>query len=398
MATIILDFEVFNIPKEIDVPNRYTHALVLVRLKGKPIGQLRVPVLHGRVSGLALSERFMHYYDMTIFEPLIYDYLGLNDQLRNATLPSATVAVCTRDRPQDLQRCLEALNKLPDDGQEILVVDSCSATELTRQVTESYPRFRYIREPRPGLNIARNRALQEAQTDIVAFCDDDAVPDQAWLRHLLPNFHDPMVLGVTGLTMPLELETKAQEWFERHTPFGKGFQRKTFHGASCDPFIAGQVGAGANQALRKSVLEKVGLYDEALDAGTPTRSGGDHDMFCRILAKGYTIVYDPGALSWHRHKPEWALFRKTVFGYGVGVYASLTRSFLVEREWGALRAGWRWFRNTQFPALIRSLTRRPNCTPLDILIAELWGCIVGPWIYFYSRLKASRIRKQYEHQ
>ena len=63
--------------------------------------------------------------------------------------------------------------------------------------------------------------------------------------------------------------------------------------------------------------EEVGLFDEALDAGTPTRAGGDNDIFYRLLAAGHRIVYDPAALSWHRHRREWPELRRTVFGYGV---------------------------------------------------------------------------------
>jgi glycosyltransferase involved in cell wall biosynthesis len=72
----------------------------------------------------------------------------------NSTLPSATVAVCTRDRPADLQRCLEAILRLPDDGQEILVVDNHPATDATRQIVESCPPARYVWEERPGLDRA----------------------------------------------------------------------------------------------------------------------------------------------------------------------------------------------------------------------------------------------------
>ena len=50
-----------------------------------------------------------------------------------------TIAVCTRDRPDDLDRCLTALHAMPDDGQEILVVDSASSGDATRDVVRRYP-------------------------------------------------------------------------------------------------------------------------------------------------------------------------------------------------------------------------------------------------------------------
>src|SRR5262249_38131295 len=163
-----------------------------------------------------------------------------------------------------------------------------------------------------------------------------AAPDPGWLRALLRNFHDPRVLCVTGLTMPLELETEAQEWFERYTPFGRGFKRTVFDLTNHNPVVAWRLGTGSNMAMRRSVLKHLGPFDELLDAGPPARSGGDNEMFLRIMTGGYRIVYDPAALSWHRHRRTWKELRKAIYGYGVGVYAAWTRSLLVEGELGVL--------------------------------------------------------------
>jgi hypothetical protein len=156
---------------------------------------------------------------------------------------------------------------LPDRGQELLVVDNHPSTDATLRLVREYPAVRYIREDRPGLDVARNRAMREAMHDIIAFCDDDAVVEPEWLDGLCRNFSDPQVLCVTGLTMPLELETEAQEFFEQHSPFGRGFRRVVFDGQRDNPLVVGKVGAGANMALRRGILDLVGPFDEALDAG-----------------------------------------------------------------------------------------------------------------------------------
>jgi hypothetical protein len=246
-------------------------------------------------------------------------------------------------------------------------------------------KVRYAREDVPGLDAARNRALRDATSELVAFIDDDAVADSRWLAALRRNFFHPLVACATGLTMPLELETPAQEWFERHTPFQKGFKRRVFKGEDHNPLAVGRIGAGVNMCLRRSVAEEVGWFDEALDSGTPTRSGGDHEMFTRLLSHGYHIVYDPTALNFHRHRRTWEDLRKTLYGYGVGAYSNLTRSLLVERELTAPRIAWSWFCHEQFPTLVRSLLRRPNSRPLDLILSELRGCLEGPFAYFASR-------------
>jgi glycosyltransferase involved in cell wall biosynthesis len=389
MPTAVLDVDLNSgePPAGLDRLEGYGHAFVLIRWKGRPVGQALLPVTGGaeelrdtlvEAAGGPLQERWLH-------ERLGWD----GEASGGGLLPSATVAVCTRDRPEDLRACLDALLRLPDDGQEILVIDNCPSSNAAERLVAAKPRVRYVREDRPGLDVARNRALREARGEVVAFTDDDATPDPGWLRALLAGFGDRQVLCVTGLTLPAELETEAQEWFERLGGFGRGFTHTVFEARTHNPLLAGRIGAGVNMALRRAVLDEIGPFDEALDVGTPTRSGGDHDLFTRILAAGYRIVYEPEAVNWHRHRRTWEELRSTLHGYGVGVYAAWTRSLLVEGELPALAAAWGWFRHGQLRRLARSLLRRPGSVPLDLVLAELRGCAAGPLAYLRSRRRVS---------
>jgi glycosyltransferase involved in cell wall biosynthesis len=388
MATVVLDLDLTNLPCEITGLAKYSKAFILIRYKGKPIGKITVPVYDGYLNLEQVYHDIINAVEYKLKIAWLHDHLKTHEAVNNYNVSlKATIAICTRDRPEDLRRCLDALMKLPDDGQEILVIDNCSSSDETKKIVKSYCNVRYIYENRPGLDIARNRALLEAKYDIVAFTDDDATPDPMWLRALLRNFDHPLVMCVTGMTMPLELETEAQEAFERYSPFGKGFNRRVFSHTTNNPLISGQVGAGANMALRKEVQQTVGFFDEALDAGTPTESGGDHEFFSRILISGYTIIYEPEALSWHRHRRTWKETHKAIKGYGIGVYAFWTRLLFVEGETGVLKFPYNWFIRTQLPNVIKSVLRKPNSLPLSLLLAELQGCVLGPWKYFLSRKK-----------
>ena len=385
MATKVVDLSLEAIPAELDGLTSYKKVLVLFRYRGVPVGKVYLPVVNGRINHLEL-ETAVAQLGWTLVRHKLHEYLKWDEYGPGDTPKTATVAVCTRDRPDDMRRCLEAFLRLPDDGQEFLVVDNAPSTNATRQIVESYNgRIRYIREDRAGLNVARNRALREARYDIIAFNDDDAIPDPGWLRALLRNFSDSSVLCVTGLTMPLELESEAQEWFERYSPFGRGFHRVFHYGSREKALGAGRAGAGANMAVRRSLVDKVGWFDEALDAGTPTRSGGDTEMFSRIQARGYQIVYDPAALTWHRHRRTWEELRKTAYGYGVGTYAFWTCMLLNEHRLGVVHAAWSYLRHTQLPMLLRAILRRPEAIPLDLVLAELRGCLAGPGAYLQSR-------------
>lgn len=385
MATAILDLEISQLPPEITVDERYSKALVLIRLYGNPIGQATLSVVGGRIEGSQLRETLMNAVGDNLWKNWLYDTLEWDERGPVQPVPIATAVVCTRDRPEDLQRCLEAFMRMPDDGQEYLVIDNCPATDATMELVKNYPKVRYVREDVPGSSAARNRALREAKHEFVAFTDDDAAPDPNWLRSLLQNFSDPRVMCVTGLVMPLELETEAQEWFERYSPHGRGFGRVVFDGAKDNPLIVATVGVSASMALRSSAIDFIGVFDEDLGAGTPTVGGEDCELFARILRSGYRIVYEPRALSWHRHRRTWEELRKTLQGYGIGVYAFWTRMFVVNREFSVPLLAWGWFRYKQLPELVASLRKKPDSIPSDLLLAQLRGCFSGPMAYFTSR-------------
>jgi len=108
-------------------------------------------------------------------------------------------------------------------------------------------------------------------------------------------------------------------------------------------------------------------------------------MFSRILIAGYRIVYEPLAVSRHRHRRSWDELRRTLYGYGVGVYAMWMRQLLVDREWGVIRLAARWLWRTQLRTLMHSVLQRPDAVPLDLVCAELRGCLAGPLAYLRSR-------------
>ena len=392
MPIAVLDYELKGRGPLPRVSPRYTRALIVVRWAGRPVGQLVLPLREGSLDQGFLEQQLAQAATWDFWAAWLNDSLGWDEAEPASPPPLASIAVCTRERPDDLARCLSALAALPAQGQDVLVVDNRPETRRTEEVVGRYPNVRYTCQREGGLNAARNRALREAMHDVVAFTDDDAVVDRGWLAALLRNFSDPRVMCVTGLTMPVELETEAQEIFERYSPFGRGFRRRVFSALEMNPLAVGQVGAGANMALRRSVLQEVGEFDEALDGGTPTRSGGDHEMFSRILASGFLVTYDPAALSWHRHRRSMDELRETLRGYGTGVYAMWTRALLANRELGTFRLALSWMRHGQIPELLRSLRPSSRRVPLRLLLAEWRGCLAGPSAYLAARRARARRR------
>ena len=163
MATAILDLELAELPPEITVEERYGKALILIRQDGKPLGQALLRVVGGRLGGDELREALMNAAGDNLWKNWLYDTLEWDERGPVDPRPIATVAVSTRDRPEDLRRCLDALMLLPDDGQEYVVIDNCPATDASSELVKNYPKVRYVREDVPGSSAARNAALREAK-------------------------------------------------------------------------------------------------------------------------------------------------------------------------------------------------------------------------------------------
>jgi GT2 family glycosyltransferase len=310
------------------------------------------------------------------------------------------VIVPTTGRIDALDRCLRSLASVPGNHVEIVVVDNRPAAR-TRELVASWRardrRLRYIAEARPGLSVARNRGISQTQAEFVAFTDDDVVVEPTWLAWLLAPFVDANVTAVTGLVLPLELETSAQKQFEQYAGFCKGFERRTYDldanratGRLLYPYWGGVFGSGNSMAFRRSWLVASGGFDPALGAGTIAHSGEDIDAMSRAILRGGQLVYEPRSLCWHEHRRDEEGLRAQLFGYGVGLTAMLTKALAHDPGFAT--------------AAVRSLplafaTRRRHAErsrtaaalPMQLARIERLGMVWGPVLYARSARSAHRL-------
>ncbi|MGW7663789.1 glycosyltransferase [Streptomyces sp. NPDC054756] len=312
---------------------------------------------------------------------------------RSFATPPASVIVATHNRPEMLRQCLDTLLRTEYPWFEVIVVDNAPADDATaRLVLGSYRhRLRYLREPRPGLAHAHNRGLAAARGHIAAFTDDDTLVDPHWLPALVEGFaRDPETTCVTGLIVPAELRTAAQNALERHGQFAKGYEFRTFSlrhppDDPLFPFTAGRFGSGTNMAFRVDALRALGGFDPATGVGTPAHGGDDLLAFFRVLAAGQTLAYQPDAVVWHRHRRTRDALDGQAFGYGAGLGAYLTAALVHEPR--------------MLPALLRALPRGVLLTltrthdrmaedtvwSRRLALLELRGLLYGPFGYLRSR-------------
>lgn len=340
-----------------------------------------------------------------IAQTLLYQLAarGLGRQMghdpASETLSSAipvSVVVPTCDRPQDLRRCLESLHSQQTTRPlEIIVVDNRPGQETVRRVTREFAGVIVIEETRAGLSYARNAGFLAAHGEILVATDDDVVAPPNWIERLVAPFARPEVAAVTGQVLPLELETEAQCGFEAYGGLGKGFEPvevnrnwfNTFRGA----VPTWRLGATANAAFRASALADpaIGMLDEALGAGTPTGCSEDTYLFYRLLKANRTLVYDPSAYVWHRHRLTTDELRRQIFAYSKGHVAYQLTTLIKDRDPRSLvRLGWSLPKVYAGRAIDR--IRGRSDYPLGLIAQEILGNLAGPWALWRSR---RRVRK-----
>ncbi|PSB19611.1 hypothetical protein C7B76_07105 [filamentous cyanobacterium CCP2] len=407
MTYRIVEIEVTEPLPKLVLKSGETGFAFLLRRKGRAIGFLMRSYSEGTIlCPDMLSEWIVQDLKTKLLQENIREEL-LPSVQGHLSFPSLTVAICTKDRPDNVDRCLKALLKLQQPRGDrppqfqILVVDNAPSNDRTQNLVASLSQVCYVQEPKPGLDFARNRAIQETKTELLAFLDDDVVVDRHWFDGLVEAWQEnPDAAAFTGLVLPYELVTDAQILFERRGGFRRGFEKirygKTLPGNPLYPCGAGIFGAGCNMAFRRDVLLHLGGFDEALDTGSPLPGGGDLDIFYRVIRAEYSLVYEPQYLVFHEHRREYDKLRRQYWSWGLGFMAFVVKSYHTDPlQRSRLRWLIKWWFKYQYHNLKQSLRGR-NPSPPALVWAEIWGGIVGLFgEYGRSQKRVEQIRKQF---
>ena len=212
----------------------------------------------------------------------------------------AAVLICTRDRPAMLAGALAATIAHTPGATRVVVVDSGSESDRTRQTAEAAG-VEYVRLDRPGLSIARNAAIAATDREVVLFTDDDCEPQPKWVENALAHFADPRVGAVSGTIS---------------TPDDSPTDRPTRYRRVRDGLDAGH---GAVMAFRRRALAEVGGFDPVLGAGRRLAGAEDLDMFARLIGAGWIVLHDPAVRVAHVQDRVGGAYRTLLGGYGRGL-------------------------------------------------------------------------------
>ncbi len=388
--------------------HRYRAAHLLVVVQGSPLGWVDIALPDEGVRADVLAELLWKQLRRAIVAELARRGLSapgclpvggfdLGSPEPGQVEPDVAVVIATRERPQELERCLRSVLEGVVVPAQLVVVDNAPTSDrtevLVRAMAEQHPSLVYVREPRPGLGRAHNAALPVIETRLVAFTDDDVVVHPWWLARTVQAFDAADdVVCVTGMIAPLELDTRTQQLIEAHAGFNKGFEQRLFdpagdhHDDVLFPFAAGVFGSGANMSFDTEYLRSVGGFDAAMGAGTVALGGDDLAAFYDVMATGHQLVYEPAAIVAHRHHRELPALQRQAYGYGAGLSAHLTRCVVNEP-----RVAFAMLR--RLPPALRRAARiaRPERSadrpepPPGLTWHHLRGMAAGPVRYVRSR-------------
>ena len=215
--------------------------------------------------------------------------------------PEISVIVCTYNGERWLPGCLEALGRVEYPNFEVIVVDDGS-TDATPAIAGRHD-VRLIRvEDNGGLSEARNLGMRAATGEIVAYLDDDARPDPAWLHHLARTFSRRPHAAVGGPNIPPEDDGLVADCVA-DSPGGP------IHVLVGDE-LAEHI-PGCNLAVRRQALEAIGGFDPRFWI-----AGDDVDLCWRLQEEGHTLGFNPAAIVWHHRRGSVRDYLKQQYQYG----------------------------------------------------------------------------------
>jgi len=262
----------------------------------------------------------------------------------------ADIVIATYNRSKYLGETLASLARhLRGRSNVCTIVVNNNSSDDTQAVSESFggqlSAFSTLQELQQGLSYARNCGIRAASGDIVVFLDDDVEVHENWLDELLAPFSDLSVAVVGGKVLPFGMQ-EFPDWLPREFGFLASVFDPTNTVCEIDKVM------GANFAVRRSVFEKIGLFDVSLGRKGKKLLGGEEvELFFRIRNAGHRIVYTPYSVVWHKIAEK--LKREYIedYAYWLGVSEAVIDKNVISRSKHFLKT----VRAAIFPATVYAL-------------------------------------------
>jgi len=267
-----------------------------------------------------------------------------------------TVAIGTRNRGDSIVRTVRTILACDHPAWELRIVDQ-SDDERTAEALAPFlehPRIRYRRSRTVGIATARNLAVAEAPSELIAITDDDCEMAADWLREVEAAFALDARIGlVFGNVLPGPHDTRAgfvPAYVQDEPALARGLRDKNR-----------VEGAAASMAVRRSAWRALGGFDETLGPGAHLRSGEETDLTIRALRMAFFVYQTPRARVTHHGFYPWAQHRDVMDKYWYGTGAAFARNVAADpvgmaRVLAGLAGRWA----TRLSPVASSLDARPH--------------------------------------
>lgn len=200
---------------------------------------------------------------------------------------------------------LDALD-WPTESLEIVVVENGSGDDSADRIRAAAPHVNLVVSPtNDGFAGGCNRGVASSSGEFVAFLNNDARPDPAWVRAAVERFGESESIAAVASKV-LDWDGKLVDYIgSAMTWYGMGYKPDTAMPVPKTPDVAQDVlfGTGAAMFVRRTVYDELGGFDERYFMFFE-----DVDLGWRLNLRGWRFAYEPKSLAYHKHHASMASF------------------------------------------------------------------------------------------
>lgn len=230
-----------------------------------------------------------------------------------------SVVICTANRTSTLIENLSGLKKQSEKNFELIIINANKSKQLYKFISELQSNTNWIRTkhiPVDFFNLpkARNVGVLHSKYNIVAFLDDDAIPNPNWVKSILVFFKRFPKTQVVGGRLTDKKYTYISDFLGKC--YDIGAKRK-----KCRTIM------GANFAVNRSAIRKIGITENYFN--TTTTTAGDETEFCfKVINNDGSVIYEPKIRALHQNRSTIKELVKRQWQYALGDYQVMFNSNL----------------------------------------------------------------------
>lgn len=252
----------------------------------------------------------------------------MNPEIESFKFPAVSIIINTDGRVKSLSACIESLKFLRYPNFEVVVVPG-PTEDGTRELCRKYADKIKIAEcPHRNISMSRNIGISISSGEIIAFLDDDAIPEPEWLNDIVPAFQDPEA-GVAGGFL-YDHTGKNYQWMfgtlNRYGTADTSWKRPApefnFPYSFNYPHVI-----GANSFFRRAAIIEVGGFDEEYEYFLD-----ESDIILRCVDNGWAVIQLDKGLVHHKFMPSQIRNEKRVLKAWYSVIKNKTYFSLVNNQ------------------------------------------------------------------